>query len=70
LRGKRPYFLNRQPHSAHIALLAGNNLDIRCDRTIQDEAGIVREELAPEFKHLSDEDLITSGALIQAVKPR
>jgi SAM-dependent methyltransferase len=70
LRGKRPYFLNRQPHSAHIGLLAGNNLDIRCDRTIQDEAGIVREELAPEFKHLSDEDLITSGALIQALKPR
>jgi hypothetical protein len=44
------------------------NCRVVCDeRTVQPSA-ITRAQLAPRFRHLSDEDLTTSSALIQAVK--
>jgi hypothetical protein len=67
--GRRRHRLNREPHSTHIALLRSMGCRIVCDeRTVQPSA-ITRAQLAPRFRHLTDEDLATSSALIQAVKP-
>lgn len=66
--GRRRNRLNREPHSTHVALMQRMNCRVVCDeRTIQPSA-ITRAQLAPRFRHLTDEDLTTSSALIQAVK--
>jgi Methyltransferase domain len=67
--GRRRHRLNREPHSTHIALLRRIGCRVVCDeRTVQASA-ITRAQLAPRFRHLTDDDLTTSSALIQAVKP-
>jgi hypothetical protein len=68
IRGKRPYLLNRQPHSAHINLLQKIGFEVVCDVKIKDTSGIQRKQLATRFKNMSDDDLTTSGSFIQAVK--
>jgi hypothetical protein len=66
--GRRRHRLNREPHSTHIALLQRMSCRVVCDeRTVRPPA-ITRAQLAPRFRHLTDEDLTTSSALIQAVK--
>ena len=66
--GRRRHRLNREPHSTHVALMQRMNCRVVCDeRTVQPSA-ITRAQLAPRFRHLTDEDLTTSSALIQAVK--
>ena len=66
IRGKRPYLLNRVPHSTHIKLLNETNFEISCDLKIKTSSEIDRKELAPRFKNMSEDDLTTSGAFIQA----
>jgi SAM-dependent methyltransferase len=68
IRGRRTYLLNRQPHSAHITLLGECGFEVVCDITVRDTTGIQRKQLAREFRGLSDEDLTTSGAFVQAAK--
>ena len=68
IKGKRPYLLNRQPHSAHINLLQKSRFEVVCDMKTKDTSGIERKALAPNFKNISDDDLTTSTAFIQAVK--
>ncbi len=68
MRGNRPYLLNRQPHSAHVQLTKKNGFRVVTELRTTTTQGITREQLAREFSWLSDEDLHTTGALIQAVK--
>jgi len=68
IRGKKPYLLNRQPHSRHVELLAECNFELVCDMTVRDDTGIKREELTAALKGASDDDLVTSIALMQARK--
>jgi hypothetical protein len=68
IQGSRIYSLNRQPHSVHIKLLEQNNFRITCDTKTENLEGIRREHLAAEFCGMSREDLVCSGAFIQAVK--
>jgi hypothetical protein len=68
MRGRRAYLLNRAPHSAHLALMAANGFEVVCDNTLSNTSGYKSHELARPFRHLSEDDLTTSGALIQAVK--
>lgn len=68
IRGKRPYLLNRIPHSTHIAMMKEEGFDIVCDQTIETESLITKDQLAPQYKSLSDKDLITSGTFIQSVR--
>jgi hypothetical protein len=66
--GKRRHRINREPHSTHISLMQRVGCHVVCDeRTVRPPA-ITRAQLAPRFRHLTDEDLTTSSALIQAVK--
>jgi SAM-dependent methyltransferase len=66
--GRRRWSINRAPHSAHIALLESLGCRVVCDERTNRSSGITRAQLAPRFRDLTDEDLTTSSALIQAVK--
>src|SRR5262245_60951040 len=61
--GRRRHKLNREPHSTHVALMQRTEC-----RVVVQPSAITRAQLAPRFRHLSDEDLTTSSALIQAVE--
>jgi hypothetical protein len=67
--GHRPYAPNRAPHSAHLALLRRRRYRIVGDLVEHDREGIARTQLARRFRHLSDADLVTRRAVIQAIKP-
>jgi len=66
--GRRRHRINREPHSAHIALIERSGCRIVRDQRSMRPSGITRAQLAPRFRRLTDEDLTTSSALIQAVK--
>lgn len=68
IKGKRPYLLNRQPHSVHINLMQKCGFEVIYDMKAKDTSGIDRKSLSSRFKNMSDDDLITSTAFIQAVK--
>src|SRR6516164_1896744 len=68
MRGGRAYFLNREPHSTHIRLLEKENFRIVCNKTVKSESKLPKNILARRFRLMSDGDLNTSGAFIQAVK--
>jgi SAM-dependent methyltransferase len=70
MRGKRAYFLNRQPYSRHLHLLSELGFSSIVEHRIIDQTGIQREALAARFRHLSEQDLETSGLFVQAVKTR
>ncbi len=65
LRGRREYLINREPHSTHLRLLREAGFTIVCDETVS-AAAAERRTLAPRFASMSDADLTTSGAFIQA----
>jgi hypothetical protein len=68
MKGKRLYLLNRAPYSSHVKLLKKRGFEIVCDIKFENRSGITRKDLADEFKNMSEEDLYTSGAILQAVK--
>ena len=68
ITGKRPYSINRMPHSTHIKTLVEEGFEVTCDKTIKSDSHYAINDLAPKFRFLSGHDLITSGAFIQAVK--
>jgi hypothetical protein len=67
IRGRRAYLLNREPYSTHLRLLAENGFAPIEGQTIKGDPATAREQLAPRFRNMTDEDLITSLALLQAV---
>lgn len=68
IRGKRPYFLNREPHSAHLTILKDSGFSVLCDNKIKTKSNLTRDDLASRFRSISENDLNISGAFIQAVK--
>jgi hypothetical protein len=68
IRGNRPYLINRKPHSTHLRLMKAAGFEVRCDLKVKTPSNISRSALAPRFEDLSDDDLTTSGAFIQAAK--
>jgi SAM-dependent methyltransferase len=68
--GRRPYLLNRQPHSVHVRLIGRNGFRILEDTLFHSVSNLHRKELAPRFRALSDDDLTTSGAFIVACVAR
>lgn len=67
-RGKRPYLINRFPHSTHLSILREEKFKVVCDKKVKSESILTRNDLAPRYKSMSDDDLSTSGAFIQATK--
>lgn len=67
IRGRRSYLLNREPYSTHLRLLAENGFSFAGGAMARSDSRIAVGELASRFRHLTEADLITSSALIQAV---
>jgi SAM-dependent methyltransferase len=65
LRGKRPYLINRAPYSAHCQLLDACGFSVTFRQLSQGPA-IERRRLAPRFRKLTDTDLTTPSAFLQA----
>ena len=68
IRGRRPYLINRLPVSAHLALLQEQGFEIREQTRDRAEPVVPRDRLASGFRDMSDNDLTTAGAFIQAQK--
>ena len=68
MRGRRAYLLNRQPHSTHIRFLKELGFVIRCDEKTELPSKIHRQQLASAFKNMAQEDIVISGAFVQAEK--
>jgi len=68
MRGGRPWFINRQPCSAHISMAKQVGFTICAEIKQSSSPGILREQLAGRFKALSDRDLLTAGIFLLASK--
>ena len=69
VRGKRPYFLNRQPVTRHRELLQANGLQRLHEDTVIRHDGIARSGLPSHFTDLPDEDICTAGSFMISRKP-
>ncbi len=68
IQGRRPFLINRLPHSVHLSLLEQEGFLVLCDKTLETKSSLSRQHLASSFESLSDRDLVTSGAFIQATR--
>ncbi len=68
LRGKRPYLLNREPYSTHEQLINNAGFRLRSCTKTSSESHLTTKQLAPRFRSMSQDDLVTSAVFIQAVK--
>lgn len=64
--GRRPFLINRAPHSTHRALTQRHGFDIRSDLQLRREDGIPRCQLARQWLDLSDADLNCAGGYFAA----
>ena len=70
MRNSRPYLLNRKPYSTHYRLLQENGFEVVYEHRFTQPTQIRQKDLSPRFRSLTDQDLTTSGAFIQARKPK
>lgn len=68
MRGRRPYLINREPCETHLSLLKKVGFRIGSLKRVTCNSGIRRSELASEFNHVTDEDILTSGVFVVAKK--
>jgi hypothetical protein len=68
IRGRLPYLLNREPHSAHIHLMQTQGFKILCNDSFTLESKYEVNQLAPRFRSITPQDLVTSEAFVQCVK--
>lgn len=66
IAGKRPFFVNREPLATHLELMRANGFDIVTLIRGTREGGITRQELAPRWQGISDEDLATETGFVIA----
>jgi hypothetical protein len=67
VRGNRPFFENRVPCSIYLRLCEEYDFEVVSVRRIEAE-GLPREQVAPRFRDLPEEDFVTSSAHIVAVR--
>jgi len=66
--GRRPYLINRHPASVHLRLMQEAGFKLHAQMKMLRDDGIRREELAPQWSDISDEDLNCSALFIIATK--
>jgi hypothetical protein len=66
--GRRPFMINRHPASVHLRLLQEAGFRLVSHQKFMRQDGIRREELAPRWTDLSNEDLNCSGMYVIATK--
>jgi hypothetical protein len=67
VRGNRPFFENRVPCSIYLRLCEEYDFEVVSVRRVE-AAGLPREQVAPRFRDLPEEDFVTSSAHIVAVR--
>lgn len=67
IRGRRPYLLNREPLSTHISIMRQEGFNIVCLRKTKMGSKLTKSDLSLRFRSISNDDLTTSDAFIQAV---
>ena len=65
IRGRRPYFINRQPYPEHRKLMQSSRVSLVTERLYYRSSNIGQEKLSPSFRGI---DPTICGAFIQAVK--
>jgi ubiquinone/menaquinone biosynthesis C-methylase UbiE len=68
MRGGLPWFINRQPCSAHNSMVSQAGFKVRAELRIFAYSDISRGQLTTRFEKLSESDLTTAGVLILASK--
>jgi len=68
IRGKRSFFLNRQPASAHLEAMRTAGFRVLHVERVHDSRGLSRNQLGGSYRYLPTEDLTTSKAHFIAVK--
>lgn len=66
IRGRRPYFVNREPVATHLRVLENLGCEVVQVLRGSKQGGITREQLAPRWRGISDEDLATQTCFIVA----
>jgi SAM-dependent methyltransferase len=66
--GNRRHRLNREPCSAHVALAEAAGCRVVSIERARRPSDITRAQVTTRFQRLTDDDLTTSSALIQAIK--
>jgi hypothetical protein len=70
LRGKRPYLINRLPHSAHVAMLNARGFEILTELPqVQADDAVPQSQFAPAFRSMSAADATTSLVFFVARAP-
>jgi hypothetical protein len=67
-RGRRPYYLNRVPLSEYLRLCGAHGFEVLAVTREPAPPGRTREEVAPAFRNLPDEDFHTSAVHLVARK--
>lgn len=68
MRGRRPWFVNRLPHSVQRKLQEGTGFSILAEILQKGVPGIKRSQLSTQFRGLSDQDFVTAGAMLVSRK--
>jgi len=68
IKGKKNYYINREPHSTHIKLLNANNFQLVFDLKTFSKESVDKKKLARRFKIFPEEDFSITGSFIQATK--
>ena len=68
IRGRRPYLLNREPASTHIAQIRRSGLEIVNEVRAQKKSAVLRSSLSRRFRSMSEDDLTTHALFVQAWK--
>jgi len=66
--GRRPFMINRQPASVHLRLIQEAGFRVVTHQKFMRKDGIRRQELAPRWADITDEDLNCSGMYVIATK--
>ncbi len=67
--GRRPYLLNRIPHSEQMRQMQENGFEVVVEKRIHAESELRRRQLAARFHDLSERDLTTRCAFVVATAP-
>lgn len=69
LKGNRPYFINRQPHSIHLGLLKKNGFVVLSDNRISTPSRFLKKDISPKIRGLyTDQDMTTNLSFLLARK--
>jgi len=68
IRGRRAYFINREPLSSHVRNLQSSGFELKLLLKVGMSPGSPSRRLAPRFSQLDEDDLRASSAYVLACK--